>query len=137
MIDQLRSELEQLEHCNHYLANNCRKKDPVFDQQQISLRNEKAKAKARKKRVFEIRNKDIRNRPATLYETLMVKSSASGDQIKLHYHKRSLLTYPDIGNETLFKIINQAYQFQTNDKERDAYNIFGLEEEEKFLNDEN
>ena len=113
------------------------KKDSVFDQQQISLRNEKAKAKARKKRLFEIRNKDIRNRPATLFETLLKKSSASRDQIKQHYHKRSLLTNPDAGDEELLKTINRAYQFQTNDEKRDANNMFGLEEEEKFLNDEN
>ena len=37
------------------------------------------------------------NRPATLYEILLVKSSAANDEIKKHYHKMSLLTHPDAG----------------------------------------
>ena len=45
MNDQLRSELEQLEHYNQYLANKCRKKDSLIDRQKSTLRHEKAKTK--------------------------------------------------------------------------------------------
>ena len=81
--------------------------------------------------MFEIPNKTIVNRPATLYEILLVKRSASKDQIKKHYHKISLLTHPDAGSDKEFlKTSNRAYQSLTNDAAREAYNIFGLEEAE-------
>ena len=57
------------------------------------------------------------NQPATLYEILLVKSSK--DQIKKHYHRMSLLTYPDaVGDKEFFKTINWAYQSLTNDAAR-------------------
>ena len=71
------------------------KNDYVIDQQMITLRNEKTKTKAIEKFSFEIRNKDIPNRPATLFEILLVRNSPSKDQIKKQYHKLSLLTHPD------------------------------------------
>ena len=78
------------------------------------------------------------NRPATLYEILLVKSSASKYQIKKHYHKMSLLTHTDAGgDEEFFKTINRAYQILMNDGAREAYNNFGLDEAEKVMNDEN
>ena len=78
------------------------------------------------------------NRPATLYEILLVKSSASKDQIKKHYHKMSLLTHPDAGGDKdFFKTINRAYQILMNDGAREAYNNFGPDEVEKVMNDEN
>ena len=78
------------------------------------------------------------NRPATLYEFLMVKSSASKNQIKKHYHKMSLLTYHDaVANKELFKTINWAYQIGTNDAAREVHNIFGLDETEKVTNNKN
>ena len=136
--DQLRSELQQLENYNQYLASECRKKDTIIDRQKHSLKNEKAKTKATEKCLFEIRNKNVLNRPATLYEILLVKSSASKDQIKKHYHKMSLLTHPDAGgDEEFFKTINRAYQILMNDGAREAYNNFGLDEAEKVMNDEN
>ena len=114
--DQLRSEPEQLEHYNQYLANECRKKDSLIDRQKSTLSNEKAKTKATEKCLFEIRNKNIMNRPATLYEIVLVKSSASKDLIKKLYHKMSLLTHPDAGaDEEIFKTINRAYQILTDD----------------------
>ena len=51
------------------------------------------------KGLFEIRNKNIMNRSATLYEILLVKRSASKDEIKKHYQKMSLLTHPDAGGD--------------------------------------
>ena len=78
------------------------------------------------------------NRPATMYEILLVKSSASKDQIKRQYHKMSLLTHPDAGGDKeFFKTINRAYQIPMNNGAREAYNNFGLDEAEKVLNDEN
>ena len=109
------------------------KKDALIDRQKSTLRNEKAKKKATEKCLSEIRNKNIMNRPATLYDILLVKSSASKDQIKNHYHKRSLLTHTDnSGDKEFFNTINRAYQFLTNDTAREAY-IFGLEEAEKIM----
>ena len=135
--DQLRSELQQLENYNQYLASECRRKDTIIDRQKHSLKNERAKTKATEKCFFEIRNKNVLNRPATLYEILLVKSSASKDQIKKHYHKMSLLTHPDAGgDEEFFKTINRAYQIPMNDGAREAYNNFGLDEAEKLMNDE-
>ena len=68
------------------------------------------------------------NPPATLYEILLAKSSASKDQIKKHYHKASLLTHIDAGgDEEIFKTINRANQILTNDAGRVAYNIFQLD----------
>ena len=132
--DQLRSELEQLEQYNQYLANGCRKKS-LIDRKKSTYRNEKAKTKATGKCLFEIRNKKIMNRPATLYEIWMVKSFASKNQIKKHYHKMSLLTHPDAaGDKEFFKTINGTYQILTNDAAREAYNIFGLDEAEKTMN---
>ena len=136
--DQLRSELQQLENYNQYLASECRRKDTIIDRQKHSLKNEKAKTKATEKCLFEIRNKNVLNQPATLYEILLVKSSASKDQIKKHYHKMSLLTHPDAGgDEEFFKTINRAYQILMNDGAPEAYNNFGLDEAEKVMNDEN
>ena len=79
--DLLRSELQQWENYYQYLASECRRKDTIIDRQKHSLKNEKAKTKATEKCLFEIRNKNVLNRPATLYEILLVKSSASKDQI--------------------------------------------------------
>ena len=135
--DQLRSELQQLENYNQYLASECRRKDTITDRQKHSLKNERAKTKATEKCLFEIRNKNVLNWPATLYEILLVKSSASKDQIKKHYHKMSLLTHPDAGgDEEFFKTINRAYQILMNDGAREPYNNFGLDEAEKRMNDE-
>ena len=78
------------------------------------------------------------NRPATLYEILLEKRSASKDQIKKHYHKMSLLTHPDAGgDEKFFETINRAYQILMNDGAQEAYNNFGLDEAEKVMIDEN
>ena len=108
--DQLRSELQQLENYNQYLASECRRKDTIIDRQKHSLKNEKAKTKATEKCLFQIWNKNVLNWPATLYEILLVKNSASKDHIKKHYHKMSLLTHPDAGgDEEFFKTINGAY----------------------------
>ena len=136
--DQLRSKLQQLENYNQYLASECRRKDTMTDRQKHSLKNEKDKTKATEKFFFEIRKKNVLNRPSTLYEILLVKNSASKDQIKKHYHKMSLLTHPDAGgDEEFFKTVNRAYQILMNDGAREAYNNFGLDETEKFMNDEN
>ena len=67
-IDQLRSELQQLENYNQYLASECRKKDTIIDRQKHPLKNEKAKTKATENYLLEIWNKNVLNRPATLYE---------------------------------------------------------------------
>ena len=136
--DQLRSELQQLENYNQYFASECRRKDTIIDRQKHSLKNEKAKTKATEKCLFEIRNKNVLNRPATLYKILLAKSSASKDQIKKHYHKISLLTHPDAGgDEEFFKTINRSYQILMNDGAREAYNNFGLDDAEKVKYDEN
>ena len=120
------------------MASECRRKDTIIDRPKLSLKNEKAKTKATEKCLFEIRNKIVLNRPATLYEILLVKSSASKDQIKKHCHKMSLLTHPDAGgDEEFFKTINRAYQIMMSDGAREAYNNFGLNEAEKVMNDEN
>ena len=100
------------------------KKDSVFDRQKSALRIEIAKTKATKKCLFEVQNKNIMNRPTTLYEILLVKISASKNQIKKH-HKISLLTHPDAdGDDEFFKTINRAYQILTNDQAQEAFNIF-------------
>ena len=136
--DQLRSELQQLENYNQYLASDCRKTDTIIDREKHSLKNEKAKTKSAEKCLFEIRNTNVMNRPATLYEILLVKSSASKDQIKKHYHKMSLLTHPDAGgDEEFLQTINRAYQILMKDGVREAYNNFGLDEAEKVMNYEN
>ena len=136
--DQLKSELQQLENYNQYLANECRSKDTIIDRQKHPLKNEKDKTKVTEKCLFEIRNKNVLNRPATLYEILLIKSFASKDQIKKHYHKMSLLTHPDAGgDDEFFKTINRAYQILMNDGAREGYNNFGLDEAEKVMNDEN
>ena len=64
MNDQLKSELEQLEYYNLYLAKECRKKESLIDRQKSTLRNEKTKTKATEKYLSAIRNKNIMNRPA-------------------------------------------------------------------------
>ena len=64
------------------------------------------------------------NRPVTLYEILLVKSSASKDKIKKHYHKMNLLTHPDaVGEEEFIKTIKRASQTLTNDAAWESYNI--------------
>ena len=78
------------------------------------------------------------NWPARLYQILLLKISASNDQISKHYHKMSLLTHPGAGGDKeLFKTINRAYQILTNDAAREAYNIFGFDEAEKVMNNQN
>ena len=49
------------------------KKDTVNARQTISDKNKTAKTKVTEKYLFENRNKNIMNRPATLYEILLVK----------------------------------------------------------------
>ena len=119
--DQLRSEFRHLENYNQYLASECRRKDTIIDRQKHSLKNQKAKTKATEKCLFEIRNENVLNWPATLYEILLVEKSASNDQIKKHYHKMSLLTHPDAGgDEEFFKTVNRAYQILMNNGAREA-----------------
>ena len=43
----------------------------------------------------------------------------------------------DGGDKKFVKTINRAYQILTNDAAREAYNIFGLDEAEKVMNNEN
>ena len=81
---------------------------------------------------------NIMNQPATLYDILLMKKSASKDQTKKHYHKMSLLTHPDAGGDDKFlKTINRAYQIPTNDAARQAYNIFEHDEAEKTMKNQN
>ena len=77
------------------------------------------------------------NPPATLYEILFVKSSASKDLIKKHYHKMSLLMHHDGGDEEFFMTFNRAHQIMKIDAAREAYNIFGVHEAEKVMNNDN
>ena len=77
------------------------------------------------------------NLPASLYEILLVKSSASEEQIKKHYHKMNLLTQPDASKDEFFKTMNQLYQILINDAAREAYIRFGRDEEEKIINNKN
>ena len=113
-------------------------KNSVIDQQKITLMYEKAKTNTTEKCLIKIRNKNSVNWPARLYEILLVKNSAWKNQIKKHYHKMSLLTHPDAGgNEEFFKTINRAYQFLKNGAAREAWNIFGLDDAEKVMNNEN
>ena len=136
--DQLRSELRKLQNYNQYMASECRRKDFIIDREKHSLKNEKAKTKATKKCFFEIRNKNVLNRTATLYEILLVKSSASKDQITKTLPQMSLLMHPDTGgDEEFFRTINRAYQILMNGVAREAYNNFGLDEAEKVMNDKN
>ena len=122
---------------NQYFVNEWRKKNSVIDRQKITLWNEKAKIKATDKCLFEIRNKNIMNRPATLYEVFLVKSSASKDQIKKPHHKMSLLKHPYAGGDKeFFKIINRTKQILTNDAVQEAYNKFGHDWAEKVMNNE-
>ena len=99
MNDQFRSELEQLEHYNQYLANEGRKQDFLIDPQKSTLRNKDTKTKATEKCLPEIWNKNFTNRPATLYEILLVKYFAPKDQIRKHYHVMRLLTHLDAGED--------------------------------------
>ena len=71
--EALRDNLKR-ENYNQYLASECRRKDTTIDRQKHSLKNEKAKTKATEKCLFEIRNKNALNRPATLYEILLAKN---------------------------------------------------------------
>ena len=77
------------------------------------------------------------NLPASLYEILLVKSSASEEQIKKHYHKMNLLTQPDAGEDELFKTMKRLYQILINDAAREAYKRFGRDEEKRIINKEN
>ena len=114
------------------------KKDSLIVRQKSTLRNEKAKRKAAEKYLSEIRNKNTMNRPTALCKILLVKRSVSKEQIKKQYHKMRLLTYPDAGGDKVFvKTINRAYQIPTNDAARAAHIIFGLDEAEKVMNNEN
>ena len=92
--DELRSELRQLENYNQYLASEYRRKDIIIDRRTHFLKNEKAKTKAAEKCLFEIRNKNVLNWPVTLYEILLVKSSASKDQIKKTLPQNELVDAP-------------------------------------------
>ena len=68
-------------------------------------------------------------------EILLVRSSTSKRKVKNDYHyKMNLLTHPD---KEFFKIINQLVQFLPSDAAQEAYNIVGVEEAEKVLNDNN
>ena len=78
------------------------------------------------------------NWPATIYEISLVKCSASKDQIKNNYHRTSLLTHPDAGgDEKFFKTVKRAYHILKLDAAREVHNIFGLDEAEKFMNNQN
>ena len=71
------------------------------------------------------------NRPAALYEILLVKRSASKDLIKKNYFKMSLLTHPDsYGDKQFFKTINREHQILTNDAARETCKKFEFEEAE-------
>ena len=112
MSDQLRSEREQLEHYNQYLANECRRKRFSHWSTKEYSKKPKAKTKVKEKCLSEIRNWNIVNRSATLYEILLVKSSASKNQIRKHYLKKCLLTHPDAGGDKkLFKAVNRHVKF--------------------------
>ena len=101
-------------------------KNPSLIEKRVLIGSKKPRQRPRRNVYSRFGEKKIMNRPATLYEILMVKSSASKDQIKKHYHKKGLLTHPDAGgDEQFFKTINREYQILTNDAEREAYNIFG------------
>ena len=116
--DRMRSELEQLEHSNtttNIWPTNAGKKIPLLIDKRFPLETKRPK-KDTWKCLFEIRNENSLNRPATLYEILLVESSAAKDQIKKHYLKMSLLTHlDDSGVDEFFKNINRAYHILRND----------------------
>ena len=133
------SDFQRQENYTQYLANKCRKKNTAIDQPKKSLKSEKSKTMVAKKGLLKFWNKNIMNRPATLYEILLVKvlnqKISSGNE---PYHKMSPLKHPDAGGvEVFFNTINWAYQILKNDAAQEAYNIFGLEEPEKLMNDKN
>ena len=70
------------------------------------------------------------SRLATLYDILLVKSSAT-KQIKTRYLNMSLLSHlDDFGDEEFFKTINRAFQILSKDAAREKNNICGLGERE-------
>ena len=110
----------------------------LIDQQKSSHRNQNSKTKATEKCEFEILNKNLMMRPATLYQIFLVNSCASKHQIKKHYHKVRILTNLDaVGDQELFKKINRACQILTNDAAHEAYKILGIDDAEKVMNNEN
>ena len=112
----LKSELEQLEYYNEYLTNECQKKILSLIYNVLQLETE---TKTTEKGFCEIGNKNNMNRPATLHEILLVKSSASKNKIEKHYHKLCLLMHSDVGGDKeFFKTINRAYQILKNDAAR-------------------
>ena len=85
---------------------------------------------ATEKNLFEIQNKNIFNRPDTLYGMMLVISSASNEQVKKSYRNMSLLTQPDVGGiEKLFKTMNWAFQIPSNDAAQEAH-FFRLDDVE-------
>ena len=72
-------------------------------------------------------------RPATLFEILLVKSSASKEQMQKHYHKMGLLTHIDAGVDgEFFKTISRAFQsFSLMQRKKHAV-CFGGKKPKKF-----
>ena len=70
------------------------------------------------------------NRPAALYDNLLL-FSASKDQINKALPQKEPIDAPDAdGDEEFFETINLAYQFLTHDAAREAYKTVGLDEPE-------
>ena len=68
------------------------------------------------------------NRPAALYDNLLV-FSASKDQINKALPQKEPIDDPDAdGDKEFFRTINLACQFLTNDAAREAYKTIGLDE---------
>ena len=119
------------------MASECRRRDTTIGRQKHSFEERESQNEGHRKLFIRDLEKNVLNRLATMYEILLVKSSASKDQIKKHYQKVSLLTHPHAGgDEEFFKTINRAYQILMNDGAREAYNNFEQDEAEEVMNDE-
>ena len=135
---QLSSELEQLEHYNQYLANKCREKILSLIDKNLLFGTKSPKQKPRRNAYWRFETKILWTGLCNAIWDFVGKNSASKNQIKKHYHKMSLLTHPDAGgDEEFFKTSNRANQILTNDAAREAYNIFGPDDAEKVMNNEN
>jgi molecular chaperone DnaJ len=60
------------------------------------------------------------------YEILEVQKTASADEIKKAYRKKSMDTHPDRGgNEEEFKEVSEAYETLSDDNKRKNYDMYG------------
>ena len=136
--DEARRLIQQLELDVKTQRDKIRRLNEDLEKQRTLVKSERAKAKVTEKLIRDLKQKNLHQRPFTLYEILLVSETADEETIRRNYKKLAAMTHPDVGGcEEHFKSIFRAFSILSCKAARDLYDVFGVEKAEEELSRRN